>query len=148
MRLSRLVASLDFGEAAFYLHRHAIQHRDACARLIVFERPVEAADGDFLLLVRRPDLSRETLRMPLASMSKVTSTCGMPRGAGGIPIKWNLPSFRLSRARGRSPWKNMDLDGSLVIGCGRENFRLTSWDRGVASDGGVVHHAAVSFHAE
>src|SRR5437899_3153280 len=46
----------------------------------------------------------DTLRMPLASMSKVTSTWGTPRGAGGIPIRWNLPSVRLSRAIGRSPW--------------------------------------------
>ena len=27
----------------------------------------------------------DTCRMPLASMSKVTSICGMPRGAGGMP---------------------------------------------------------------
>lgn len=27
----------------------------------------------------------DTLTMPLASMSKVTSICGTPRGAGGIP---------------------------------------------------------------
>jgi hypothetical protein len=49
-------------------------------------------------------LSRaETFRMPFASMSKVTSTCGMPRGAGGIPVSWNLPIVRLSRASSRSP---------------------------------------------
>src|SRR3954454_18858083 len=33
-----------------------------------------------------------TLTMPLASMSKPTSICGMPRGAGGMPVSWNLPS--------------------------------------------------------
>ena len=44
-----------------------------------------------------------TFKMPLASMSKATSICGMPRGAGGIPTRWNLPSVRLSRAMGRSP---------------------------------------------
>ena len=44
-----------------------------------------------------------TLTMPLASMSKVTSTCGTPRGAGGRPTRWNRPSVRLSRASGRSP---------------------------------------------
>ena len=32
----------------------------------------------------------ETLRMPLASTSKVTSTCGTPRGAGGMPASSNL----------------------------------------------------------
>ena len=45
----------------------------------------------------------ETLTMPLASMSKVTSICGMPLGAGGMPTRWNLPSVRLSRACARSP---------------------------------------------
>jgi hypothetical protein len=30
--------------------------------------------------------------MPLASMSNATSTCGTPRGAGGMPVSWNLPS--------------------------------------------------------
>ena len=44
-----------------------------------------------------------TCRMPLASMSKVTSTCGMPLGAGGMPVSWNLPMVRLSIAILRSP---------------------------------------------
>ena len=49
-------------------------------------------------------LSRaETFTMPLASRSKVTSICGMPRGAGGMPASWKRPSVRLSRASGRSP---------------------------------------------
>ena len=33
-----------------------------------------------------------TLTMPFASMSNATSICGIPRGAGGIPIRWNRPS--------------------------------------------------------
>ncbi len=44
-----------------------------------------------------------TLRMPSASMSKVTSICGTPRGAGGMPSRMNLPSDLLSAAIGRSP---------------------------------------------
>ena len=43
--------------------------------------------------------------MPFASMSKVTSTCGTPRGAAGIPSRWNRPSVRLSPAISRSPWR-------------------------------------------
>src|SRR6184192_1292313 len=43
--------------------------------------------------------------MPLASMSKVTSICGMPRGDGGMPIRSNWPSTLLSAAISRSPWK-------------------------------------------
>ena len=45
----------------------------------------------------------ETLRMPLASMSNATSICGMPRGAGGMPVSWNLPSDLLYWAISRSP---------------------------------------------
>ena len=33
----------------------------------------------------------ETCRIPSASMSKVTSICGTPRGAGGMPTSWKLP---------------------------------------------------------
>src|SRR6266851_2229820 len=45
-----------------------------------------------------------TFKMPLASMSNVTSICGMPRGEGGIPSRWKRPRVRLSRAISRSPW--------------------------------------------
>src|SRR5204863_4469914 len=37
----------------------------------------------------------DTLMIPFASMSKVTSISGMPRGAGGLPTSWNLPSVLL-----------------------------------------------------
>ena len=37
----------------------------------------------------------ETFTMPLASMSKETSICGTPRGAGGRPVSSNMPSFLL-----------------------------------------------------
>ncbi len=46
----------------------------------------------------------DTCRMPFASMSNVTSICGTPRGAGGMPVSWNLPIVRLSIAIWRSPW--------------------------------------------
>ena len=45
----------------------------------------------------------ETLRIPLASISKVTSIWGTPLGAGGIPSRWNLPMVLLPEATGRSP---------------------------------------------
>ena len=53
-----------------------------------------------------------TFRMPLASISKVTSTWGTPRGAGGIPSRTNLPKDLLSLAIGRSPWS------TLISTCG------------------------------
>ena len=45
----------------------------------------------------------ETFTMPLASMSKVTSICGTPRGADGMPASWKRPRVLLSRAISRSP---------------------------------------------
>mmetsp|Transcript_4003 Transcript_4003/g.12806 ORF Transcript_4003/g.12806 Transcript_4003/m.12806 type:complete len:446 (+) Transcript_4003:240-1577(+) len=45
----------------------------------------------------------DTLTMPLASMSKVTSIWGTPRGAGGRSTKSNWPSILLSAAISRSP---------------------------------------------
>ena len=41
--------------------------------------------------------------MPSASMSKVTSTCGCPRGAGLMPSRRKRASWRLSEASSRSP---------------------------------------------
>ena len=49
----------------------------------------------------------ETFMMPLASMSKVTSICGTPRGAGGMPTRWKTPIVLLSRAISRSPWSTL-----------------------------------------
>ena len=37
-------------------------------------------------------------------MSNATSICGMPRGAGGMPTSWNLPSVLLNAAISDSPW--------------------------------------------
>ena len=65
----------------------------------------------------------DTFTIPLASMSKVTSTCGTPRGAGGIPtyIPWKklqqklwLQTISITKDRDTSeklvmvpvPWKH------------------------------------------
>ena len=45
----------------------------------------------------------ETFNMPLASISNVTSICGTPLGAGGIPSRLNIPSDTSSLASGLSP---------------------------------------------
>ena len=47
-------------------------------------RPLDASIRIFCSLPVALSLA-DTCRMPLASMSNVTSTCGMPRGAGGMP---------------------------------------------------------------
>ena len=68
----------------------------------------------------------ETFTIPLASMSNVTSIWGTPRGAGGIPKSWNLPSVRLSRASGRSPcrtWTSTVVWLSAAV----ENTSLAWW---------------------
>mmetsp|Transcript_5554 Transcript_5554/g.14115 ORF Transcript_5554/g.14115 Transcript_5554/m.14115 type:complete len:548 (-) Transcript_5554:148-1791(-) len=48
-----------------------------------------------------------TLRIPFASMSNFTSTCGTPRGAGGIPSRRKFPSDLLSVTISRSPWSTL-----------------------------------------
>jgi hypothetical protein len=57
-----------------------------------------------ILLVLLLDLSSAvTFRIPLASTSKVTSICGVPLGAGGIPLSSNLPNKLLSLVKVLSP---------------------------------------------
>ena len=50
-----------------------------------------------------PKSFADTFTIPLASMSKVTSICGIPLLAGGIPSRRNCPSVLLSLANWRSP---------------------------------------------
>ena len=69
-----------------------------------FERPPAAVIVIFCSFWV-PRSFAETFRMPFASMSNVTSICGTPRGAGGMPSRLKLPSALLSRAILRSPWK-------------------------------------------
>mmetsp|Transcript_2961 Transcript_2961/g.8290 ORF Transcript_2961/g.8290 Transcript_2961/m.8290 type:complete len:414 (-) Transcript_2961:748-1989(-) len=48
-----------------------------------------------------------TCTMPLASMSKVTSILGTPRGAGGMPTRSNWPRSLFMAAMSRSPWSTL-----------------------------------------
>ena len=67
----------------------------------------------------------ETWTMPLASMSKTTSICGTPRGAGGRPVSSNMPSFLLYCAISRSPWKTwICTDGWLSSAVVKTSERL------------------------
>mmetsp|Transcript_42712 Transcript_42712/g.89312 ORF Transcript_42712/g.89312 Transcript_42712/m.89312 type:complete len:238 (-) Transcript_42712:214-927(-) len=50
-----------------------------------------------------PFSSADTTRMPLASISNVTSIWGVPRGAGGMPVTSNWPSLWQSLTMARSP---------------------------------------------
>ena len=46
-----------------------------------------------------------TVKIEFSSISKVTSIWGTPLGAGGIPVKSNLPKLWLSFTNARSPSK-------------------------------------------
>jgi len=52
-----------------------------------FDNPLLAADGDLLLLAGAQVLFALTCRMPFASMSKVTSTCGHAARRRGMSVK-------------------------------------------------------------
>ena len=64
-----------------------------------------------------PKSLAETWTMPLASMSKVTSTWGMPRGAGGMPTRSNRPRVRF--CAGHLALALEDVDGRRRSGCPR-----------------------------
>ena len=88
-----------------------------------------------------------TFTMPLASMSNVTSICGTPRGAGGMPSRWNLPSVRLSRAMLPLALHHVHFDARLAVGRRREHLALARRNRRVARNQ-RRHHAAERFDAE
>ena len=97
---------------------------------------------------RSPCRVAETLTMPLASMSKVTSICGMPRGAGGMPTRSNCAQRAccLPPARAR-PGKR---ECRPPAGCPppwRMSGCLPRRDRRVALDQ-LGHHAAERLDAE
>ena len=80
-------------------------------------------------------------------MSNVTSTCGMPRGAGGMPSRMNRPSVLLSVGEVALALEDVDLDLALVVGRGREHLRLRGRDRRVAVDE-AGHDAAQGLDAQ
>ena len=89
----------------------------------------------------------ETCTMPLASMSKVTSTCGMPRGAGAMPVSSNVPSGLLSRVNSRSPWKTwIATDGWLSSAVVKVSLRLVGM--AVLRSMSLRHDAALGLDAE
>ena len=84
-------------------------------------RPLEALMTIFCSLPVALSFA-DTFRMPLASMSKVTSICGMPRGAGGMPSRLNWPSDLLSRRALTLALQHVDRHGALVVVRGREHL--------------------------
>ena len=88
-----------------------------------------------------------TCRMPLASMSKVTSICGTPRGAGGMSVRWNLPMVLLSRASWRSPWRTWISTPGWLSEAVEKISDLRVGNGGVALDE-LGEHAAQRLDAE
>ena len=84
----------------------------------------------------------DTFTIPLASISKVTSICGTPLLAGGIPSRRNCPRVLLSLRELSLTLYHMDINGCLVISCGREDLALLGRDRGISLDqsGGNAAH--------
>ena len=101
----------------------------------------------------------DTFTMPLASMSKVTSICGMPRGAGGRPTRLKRPSVRLSRANWRSPcstwtstcvWLSAAVENISLLRVGIVVLRgisvvITPPSVSMPSDSGVTSSSSRSF---
>ena len=85
--------------------------------------------------------------MPLASMSKVTSIFGMPRGAGGRPVSSKLPSGWFCAHIWRSPWATLiSTDGWLSSAVVKISERLVGIV--VLRSISVGHHAALGLDAE
>ncbi len=81
-----------------------------------------------------------TSRIPFASMSNVTSTCGMPRGAGGMPSRMNRPRVLLSAANSRSPWRTWISTWLWLSEAVENTWRLRRRDGRVSLDE-LGHHA-------
>ena len=96
--------------------------------------------SDFLFV----PLSRaSTLRMPLASMSNLTSTCGTPRGAGGIPSSLKLPKSLLSLTNSLSPWYTL-ISTLVWLSAAVEKVSDGGGQRGVPGDELVITPPRVS----
>ena len=92
-------------------------------------------------------------------MSNVTSTCGMPRGAGGMPTSEKTPSSLLSPAISRSPcstlistdvWLSLAVEKTSDFFVGIVVFRsisrvMTPPSVSTPSDNGVTSSSSRSF---
>jgi len=93
---------LSVEEALVNAIKHGNEEADDKSVHVVIKMSDDSMRIDWALLV--PLSVALTFRMPFASMSNVTSICGTPRGAGGMPSRLNWPRSRLSAHISRSPW--------------------------------------------
>jgi len=121
-------------------------------------RPEEASMRIFCSLPVPLSLA-DTLRMPFASISKVTSIWGTPLGAAGIPSRWKRPIVLLSRAIWRSPcrmwistdgWLSEAVEKTSLLRVGivvLESIRRVNTPPivSIPSDSGVTSNSSTSF---
>ena len=88
-----------------------------------------------------------TFRMPLASRSKVTSTCGSPRGAGRMFVQPEPAEYPVVGGQLPLALQHDDVHGGLVVVGGGEHLAAARRDRGVPVDD-PGHHAALGLHAQ
>ena len=80
-------------------------------------------------------------------MSKPTSICGTPRGAGGMPSRMKRPKRLVVAGHLALALQDVDLHLRLVVRGGREHLRLGRRDGRVALDE-LGHHAAQGLDAQ
>src|SRR3990172_4680058 len=105
----RLVADVDLVPGLGVLPRVRLRLLHHPLNLVLGERG-RGGDGDVLLLPGRLVAGRHAEDAVGIDVERHLDL-RTPRGAGGIPPRWNFPSVRLSRAMGRSPcstWTSTD----------------------------------------
>ena len=89
----------------FFLSSSACNSASFC---ILTTSSLDKPEDDWIVMVCSlpvPLSKALTFKIPLASMSNLTSIWGIPRGAGAMPDKVNLPKVLLSAAISLSPCK-------------------------------------------
>ena len=88
-----------------------------------------------------------TVKMPLASMSKLTSICGAPRGAGPYAFEAEVAEGAVVARQLALTLQHVDVHRRLVVFSGGEDFRLAHRDGRVALDE-LGHDTAQRLHAQ
>jgi hypothetical protein len=77
----------------------------------------------------------------------VTSTCGIPRGAGGIPTRWNFAEGAIVRRHLSLALKHVNFHRRLIVRSSREDLRFASRNRRVSFNQ-LGEHSTESFNTK
>ena len=94
--------------------------------------PSKKESISFIACVEEDRVRLGTFKIPFASMSKVTSTWGTPRGVGGIRSRWNFPKGIVVLSHRMVPFEGLDENTRLVVSVQRERPTLLREKSGVA----------------